>query len=124
MSAVNFQSTFEAWLDESLAGEIPEEVVAFMFNLAEPWCVDVVGCGSYDEEDADWGCDEVFRPETGALDLPEEVVGEDWESVLESCKGMIAGYLKRESAGSALLKRATAVAVGFVDGDVEVVWRK
>lgn len=48
--------------------------------------------------------------------------GEGWESVLAKCQEMIAGCLARLSAGSAVLKRSMGVAVGFVDGDVEVVW--
>jgi hypothetical protein len=124
MNKSEFRSIFDAWLDESLAREIPPEVVAFIFNLSEPWCIDVVGCGSYDEDDPDWGCDEVWSPASQALDLPESAVGGDWESVLESCKGMIADYLERECAGSAVLKRSMAVAVGFVDGEAELVWER
>ena len=59
-----------------------------------------------------------------ALDLPESAVGGDWESVLESCKGMVADYLERECAGSAVLKMSMAVAVGFVDGEAELVWKR
>jgi hypothetical protein len=122
MNAGDFRSTFEAWLDESLSSPIPPEVVSYLFNLSEPWSIDLVGCGSYDADDPDWGCDEVFSPAPHVLDLPESVVGGDWETVLENCKRMIADYLGRESAGSAVLKAATAVAVGFVDGDAELVW--
>jgi hypothetical protein len=115
-----FQSKFDAWLDESLAGADDEDVVAFNFNLAEPWSIEVVGCGSYDEDDEDWSTDEVFRPDTDPLELPE--AGDDWESVLEFAKLLIQAYLSRPGSGSAALKGSTAVALGFVDGDLHKLW--
>lgn len=115
-----FQSKFNAWLDESLAGADDEDVVAFNFNLAEPWSIEVVGCGSYDEDDEDWSTDEVFRPDTDPLELPE--AGDDWESVLEFAKSLILAYLSRPGSGSAALKGSTAVVVGFVDGDLHKLW--
>ena len=124
MTADDFRPIFEAWLDESLAREIPAEVVSLVLNMYEPWCIGLVGFGSYFAGDGDLGCDEGLYTSSRTLDLPESAVGGDWESVLESCKGMIGGYLERECAGSAVLKRSIAVAVGFVDGELELVWER
>lgn len=117
-----FQTKFDTWLDESLVGAADEEIVAFSFNLGEPWSIEVIGCGSYDEDDDDWATDEVFRPETECLELPESEAGDDWESVLEFAKLLIQAYLGRPGAGSAALKGSSAVAVGFVDGDLHKLW--
>src|SRR5580698_6263350 len=115
MPSDTFQSTFNAWLDKALAEPIPPGVIAFSFNLAEPWCIEVIGSESYEEEDSDWACEEAFRPELENLSLPESEVGSEWESVLEESKKIVARYLDRPSAGSDLLKKSTAVVVGFVD---------
>jgi hypothetical protein len=119
-----FQSTFNGWLDSALAQSIPAGIVAFSFNLAEPWCIEVIGSRRYSEEDSDWACEEAFRPKVPNLDLPKSEVGSDWESVLEASKKIVSAYLERPSAGSTILKKATAVTVGFVDGDLHRVWTR
>ncbi len=44
---------FSAWLDETLAQELPEDIVAFNFNLYEDdehtWSVELVGFGSFED---------------------------------------------------------------------------
>ena len=122
MNTSTLQSVFDAWLDDALSHPISPSVVAFSFNLAEPWCIEIVGLDRYSEDDSDWACEEVFRPDVESLDLPESDVGETWEVVLEAAKRLVAAYLDRPSAGSAILRRAQAVAVGFVDGDLHNVW--
>ena len=97
-------------------------VVAFCFNLAEPWCIEVVGSDRFSTDDPDWACKESFRPGVKKLDLPESEVGSNWQAVLMEAKGIVSAYIDRPSAGSSLLKRALAVSVGFVDGELERVW--
>lgn len=122
MSISTFQSEFDTWLDSALSQSIPPSVVAFSFNLAEPWCVEIIGADRYSDDDPDWACEESFRPNLKQLSLPKSEVGETWQAVLESAKSLVAAYLDRPSAGSAILRRAEAVAVGFVDGDMHKVW--
>ena len=122
MSASLFQPRFDAWLDDLLEDLPNEEIVAFSFNLSEPWSIEVVGCGSYDEDDEDWATDEIFRSGTDPLELPESEAGSDWESVLGYSKSLLLAYLHRPGPGSALLKKSTAIAVGFVDGELHKVW--
>lgn len=124
MSASRFQSEFDVWLDDALSHPIAPSVVAFSFNLAEPWCIEIVGSDRYSDDDSDWACEESFRPDVEQLALSESEVGENWEVVLEAAKCLVAAYLDRPSAGSAILRRAQAVAVGFADGDLHKVWPK
>lgn len=124
VAAVSIQDKFDVWLDDALSQTIPTSVVAFSFNLAEPWCIEIVGSDRYSENDADWACEETFRPDVEQLAFPASVVGKSWKAVLDSAKRMVAAYLDRPSAGSAILRRAEAVVVGFVDGDLERVWPK
>lgn len=124
MASSSVQRKFNAWLDVQLTRKIPRKVVAFSFNLYEPWCIELVGAGSFNEKDGDWACDEVFTSRGTNLDLAAKDVGRTWELVLKSAKKLLAAYLERKSAGSMALKSRGAVAVGFVDGDLEIVWRK
>src|SRR4051812_22081686 len=117
-----FQSIFNAWLDRALAEPIPSGVIAFSFNLTKPSTIEIIGSESYRDEDSDWASEEAFRPTTEDLQLPTPERSKDWNAVLESARRAIFTYLDRPSAGSAILKRSTAVAVGFIDGDLHIVW--
>ncbi|WP_411882050.1 hypothetical protein [Polaromonas sp. YR568] len=124
MPTAAFQSRFDAWLDSELAQPVPESVIAFNFNLAEPWCIEIVGSDSYSDEDSDWACDESFRSANEPLELIDVDVGRTWAAVLEGAKILVSAYLSKPSTGSAILRKAEAVTVGFVDGDLERVWPK
>ena len=121
MPTSTFQSQFDAWLDRALSQPIPSSVIAFSFNLAEPWCIEVIGSDRYSDGDPDWACEESFRPKVESLALPKSD-GATWERVLENAKSIVSAYLDRPSAGSTVLRRAEAVVVGFVDGELHRVW--
>jgi hypothetical protein len=124
MITASLQIDFNTWLDGELSNPIPESVIAFNFNLAEPWSIEVVGCDSYSEEESDWACDESFRSGNLPFSLPSSEVGSTWEGVLEIARNMVVEYLERKSAGSECLRAAKAVAIGFVDGDLHRVLPK
>jgi hypothetical protein len=120
--SASFQNLFNGWLDEALAEPIPEGVIAYCFNLAEPWCIELVGSDRYSKDDPDWACEETFGAEASDLDLPAAEVGTRWEAVLEAAKLLVERYINRPSAGATRLRGSAAVAVGFVDGDLHRVW--
>src|SRR5262245_30099940 len=123
MISDSFRKKFDAWLDRALAKPVPAHVVAFNFNLSEPWSVELIGADRYSEEDADWACPpEAFRPKGKKLRLPESECGSDWQSVLEAAKSLVVSFLDRGSSGSERLRQAQGVTVGFVDGDLHKVW--
>lgn len=117
-----FQNTFATWLEACFHSSIPDEVVAYTFNLAEPWFIEVVGCERYDADDPDWACDEVFRPDQGTLKLPIAIFGDDWKTVLERSIEMLNRFLDGDTNASRILKASRAVAIGFVDGDSHLIW--
>jgi len=75
MATSTFQSKFDAWLDDALSQPISPSVVAFSFNLAEPWSTEVVGCDRYSDDNPDWACEESFRPDVEQFALPVSEVG-------------------------------------------------
>lgn len=117
MTIPSFQSKFDAWLDGALSEPLLSTVVALSCNLAEPCCIEAIGSDRYSDDDADWACEESFRPDVEPLSLPESEVGGNWELVLEAAKRLVSVYIDRPSAGSDFLRRAEAIAIGFVDGD-------
>jgi hypothetical protein len=116
MPSETLQSEFNTWLDNALSEPIPPHIIAFAFNLSEPWSIDLIGSDEYSFKDSDWVLEETFRPDVDPLDLPKSEVGTTWQAVLEEAKHMVADYLDRPSAGSTILKKAEAITVGFVDG--------
>lgn len=113
---------FHSWLDSVLANELPEEIEAVCFNLYEnggdKWSIEFVGAGSYEEEDPDWACDEVLALRDEPFTLERAV---EWSAFLEEAEQLIGDYL-RNGAYADKLKRYKAVAVGFVDGDLSILY--
>ena len=114
----------ETWVDEVLKQDIPNDVVAVMFNLYEDdehiYSMEIVGTEGFDEEDEDWACDELtdFGTRENPLVLESD---SGWEEVLSKVSESLKRYLET-GKHAAKLKRCTAVATGFVDGDVEILW--
>ena len=125
---MDFEAQFTAWLTDSLSQSIPDFVRAFSFNLYEPAMVDgvafgieLIGSGEFDENDPDWPCDEVWEPETRGINIPVEYSGDIWEECLQKLKALV--ITKLDSPSMAELKTAQGVGIGFVDGDLEVIWK-
>ncbi len=117
---------FDIWAETALAQEIPEEVVAFCFNIYEnpddKWAVELVGCACFDEEDTDWACDEVTTFDTREQPFAWQEADE-WDAILNKVVEWVNHYLEH-GASSGKLKEKQAVAVGFVDGDLEILYQK
>lgn len=115
---------FEKWLNLFFLKDQSEEIVAFAFNLYEEansiWSVELVGTSSFDPEDQDWVCDEVSN--FGSRDNPF-TWSEDgsWEVMLKEVCSIVEKYLQN-GRFAAILKSGKAVGVGFVDGDLEIVF--
>jgi shikimate kinase len=125
MSNLAFESEFNAWLDMALSEPVPESVIAFNFNLYEPWSIEIIGSDTYSENDPNWASDgaESFRPAVEALPL-QASEHSSWKEVLEHAANLVRAYLERPGAGSQRLRRAQAVAIGFVDGELRRLWPK
>ena len=113
---------FEAWLDGALSVELPEDIAAFNFNLYEDgdnlWSIELIGASGFDAEDPDWACDEVFTNREEPLSWSAET---DWENVLETMTVYVEKYLE-EGKYADVLKSYDAVGIGFVDGDITIVY--
>lgn len=113
--------TFEKWIDDSLSTELSEEIVAFCFNLYEDgeneWSVEIVGTNSFDKNDPDWACSEIFDNRDNLLGWECE---ETYEDVLSTIKSFLKRYMKQGKYQTLLLSKK-GIGVGFVDGDLELL---
>jgi hypothetical protein len=115
---------FRAWVDAALAQDIPHEVRAFCFNLYETghaFGVELIGAPAFDASNPDWACEEVFEYREGCLEIPIGVFGGAWAKCLQAITQWVCDYLETGDHASELKSR-DGVAVGFVDGDLNVVW--
>ena len=115
-----------AWLDEVFSRTAPEGIVSVCFNLYEDgddsWSMEVVGCSSFDSNDPDWACDEVT--DFGTRDEPFEWTDDSiWEKVLSDITKLLYQYIEEGSA-SGYLNSLDGVAVGFADGDLNILVEK
>lgn len=126
-----FDSTFRRWLDNGVRTPVPANVVAFSFNLYEPAGIDgvkfgieLIGAEKFDPNDRDWACEEVWEPEQRQLAIPIEFSGLEWQACLEKMRTVIAGVLEESGAAARALKSRSGVGIGFVDGDLHVLWER
>ena len=121
---------FAHWLDELLENnDMPDETKAFCFNLYEEsdedhiYGVQLIAAGAFDaaDKEGDWACDEVWSCEENIFTV--ETSDEDdtgWAHAQELIKEMVEEYLKNGKYAD-ILSSAEAVAIGFVDGDLEII---
>ena len=114
-------SELETWLNEVMRMTIPDDVVAFCFNLYEDvnksWTLELIGSSSFDTTDNDWACDEIFTTRDNPLTWYED---KEWQDVQTVTVKMIKDYLEKGKYGKALKERQ-GLAVGFVDGDLTLL---
>ncbi|MBR6428741.1 MAG: hypothetical protein IKS43_03685 [Clostridia bacterium] len=117
------RDAFFGWLDGVLSGGPAQGAAAWCFNLYEEsdggFSAQLVGAERFDENDPDWPCDEVF---TSGEDLLE-FAADGWEEAQEAIARLVKDYLE-DGRHASLLCGAEAVAVGFVDGDLDVIYKK
>lgn len=115
-----------AWLDDVLKQDISDEVEAFCFNLYDDgdnnWSMELVGTERFDENDADWPCDEVtdFGTREGLIAWNK---ASKWDVVFEEMSAILKQYLE-SGAYAGVLKSKAGIGIGFVDGDVEILFSK
>ena len=111
-------SVFEKWVDKTLSVPLPEGIVAFNFNMYDDgngkWSVEIIGAASFDKEDEDWACDEIFDNRLKCLRWKNS---KTWEQNLEFIKSYIERYLKQGKHAD-ILKDKEGLGVGFVEGNL------
>ena len=115
------------WIDKLNLDDVPDTVAAFCFNLYdecddEHWSMELVGADGFDADNSDWPCNEVTTFDSRGNDF-HWVHECDWETALSQMVSVLREYLDKGRFAS-VLKNKAAVAVGFVDGDLEILFTK
>ncbi len=115
------------WLEAVLAGKVPAGAAAYCVNIygsPKGYDLELVGAAEFDPDDSDWACAELLTTRTNLLTLSRRSAGADWKRALTFVKKRVKLYLASGTLGAEKLKSTQAVAVGFVDGDLNGVWRR
>jgi hypothetical protein len=105
---------------------VPEGTLSFHFNLYEgegSFHVQLIGSRRFSLDDPDWPCDETFSSDEDIFELPQSIVGTAWEMGLEAAKAAVLDYMVN-GAKASVLRASSGIGVGFVDGDVEILWQR
>jgi len=127
MNDPKLTALFAQWIDATLAVKLPDGIAAFHFNLydcPDTHDVEIVGCPLYDPSDSDWACDDIFMSRKPRFELPHDIVGQHWERGLQAASQMLKTYLETNAPGSQRMRESQAVSVGFVDGDLHLLWSR
>ena len=117
-------NNIETWIDSIFKNTIPDEVVAIAFNLYEEennqWSIEMIGSSSFDVEDSDWACDEIFDTRDHMLSWTQDAA---WEEILQEAVEKIQRYTEAGTYAEQM-KAYSGIGVGFVDGDLIIVHQK
>jgi hypothetical protein len=127
---MDFSEKLYTWLASALAQEVPQSVVAFSFNLFElesadaKYGIELVGADEFDPDDSDWACGDSWVAGPRSISIPHAFANGGWDDCLRDAKRLLSKILGESSAAATKLKEAKAVAIGFVDGDLELIWQR
>lgn len=112
------------WIDNTLINNFMDNIVAIAFNLYDDgnntWSLEMVGTSEFDIDDSDWACNELS--DFGTRDNPFVWNAESsWEDILQSVSTILKKYLE-EGKNADRLKMLEGIGVGFVDGDIEILY--
>ena len=122
MQSDEIQAAFNHWADQAFA-EYAEPCAAYCFNLyehAEEWAIQLSGTVRFDPADPDWACEEAFSSGEDLFVLPRGGEALDWMIALERARSLVGSYLQT-SVYASRFRATQAVAIGFVDGDLEIL---
>ncbi|MEM1221687.1 MAG: hypothetical protein AAGH40_02915 [Verrucomicrobiota bacterium] len=121
---MNFLDHISVWLRTSLSSANADKIKGYSFNLIEnggEYSVELIGASEFDANDPDWPCEEIFEATPRSIPIPEPVHEGNWESCLTNMATNLRDYLSFGDQSAQILKRADGIAVGFVDGELQII---
>lgn len=117
------ESSFYNWLEDALK-KLPGNIEAVNFNLYDDgdnkWSVELVGSSTFDENNSDWACNEVYTTRENPYVLTKK---SDWKAIENLFTTFLLNYLERGKYAH-ILKECRGIGIGFVDGDLSILYKK
>ncbi|MCL2492760.1 MAG: hypothetical protein FWF33_01805 [Clostridiales bacterium] len=118
---------FCQWVDSVMAEDIPQTAKAISFNIYEEadntFGIELIAAASYNSNDEDWACDEVLTTRDNPFYIQRTKNILKWEEGQAFICDLIKDYLNTGNYRDKL-KSYTAVCAGFVDGNLELLFKK
>lgn len=118
---------FENWLNHLLEMNLPSGIVAFNFNLYEgsenTYDIQLIGADEFDEDDEDWACTDYYTSEEDICYIERSNEIKDWQVGLEYIANIVQKYMQEGKHRDRLIN-VEALSIGFVDGDLKILYRK
>ena len=115
---------FFNWLDEVLSKKLPSNIKAINFNLYEDndnkWSIELVGTSTFDENNSDWACNEIYTTRENPYALVKE---SNWKEVETLFTSFLNNYLSTGKYSN-ILKEYCGIGIGFVDGDLSIIYKR
>lgn len=115
---------FLEWIDGLELENITENIKAYNFNLYESedtYDIQIIGSDEFDEENPDWACSEIYSSEENICYIENKGELNNWENAKKIFAGYVRKYLENGKYAE-ILRSAKAIGIGFVDGDIELVY--
>ena len=122
----DISQSFNAWVDRVVNENRSTAAIAYNFNLYEhedEFAIQLVGTRSFNSQDGDWATDAAFTSSEDLFCLSHSDFGNGWRQGLVAAKSLVSIYLQHGEQAE-LMKGSEAVGVGFVDGDIEIVYAR
>lgn len=121
-----FERRFAEWLARVCQeGPPAASVNAFnvgLFETPDGYSAYLIGSERFDPEDSDWACHEAFTPNERYFPMAANQFGfRNWKDVQKATVDATRAFLESADGKRTYLASATAVTVGFDDGDLQRV---
>ncbi len=113
---------FTEWLDDELS-RLNKSAIAFNVNIyenIEGYSAELVATSTFNEENEDWACDEIYSSRNNGIEFCFSA--KNWKAALKFIQLELKEYL-RSGKFADILIGSQAVACGFVDGDLSLIYR-
>ena len=115
------EDEFNQWLTRiSNEEQPPDSVMAYnvgLFETPSGYSAYLVGVATFDEQNGDWACEEVFTPSERYFSI-SLVEPQSWDVILADVVEATRKFVESEAGECSFLTTAKALTVGFDDGDL------
>lgn len=126
MNQLQILQPFSDWVSDVLV-DIPEETVAFVFNIYEEndvYMIDITGTSVFDPNKDEWTDEINWDSGEELFIIPKEKFDGDWEDIHDALAEALEALIEVKGELSDALCDSDGVAIGFIDGDLEIIWQE
>ena len=103
----------------------PSGINGFAVNLYDSFDAyeaELIAAPVFDIDDPDWACDDIYMSDR--FEFSKTIFSDGWERALDNiCKATLA-FVKKDCEGAQKLRSVQGVGVGFVSGDLKIIWQR